>query len=302
MADRRGGITLVTHGALPVGAPDDRLLAAALGEREVAVRFAVWDDPAVDWTVTPLAVIRSAWDYHHAPSRWAAWIDAVAAATVLVNPPEVLRWSSDKRYLLDLLRRGVPCIPTEVVAPSESTDRGPLRAIAARRNWDHIVVKPAVGASAFGVRRFEGESPGEEAEAHLRDLLRRGPALVQPYLDPGSSRAEHSLVYLAGEFAHAFSKPAFSVDATGTTVVAPYRPSLEERELATMALDAARDAVAVRHGRNLAVSFAYARVDLIESREGPLLMELELVEPDLALRLEARAKSRFADLLASLVD
>ena len=75
----------------------------------------VWDDPAVDWAGFDLVVVRSTWDYVPRRDELLAWSEGVAAVTALANPPDVLRWSTDKRYLADLSSAGVPCVATVVL-------------------------------------------------------------------------------------------------------------------------------------------------------------------------------------------
>ncbi len=47
---------------------------------------------------------------------------------------------------------------------------------------------------------------------------------------------------------------------------------------------------------------AYARVDLVPSDDGPLVLELEVVEPDLGLRLDREATEAFVSALVTLLD
>jgi hypothetical protein len=246
----------------------------------------------MDWGASRIAVVRSAWDYYRQPGRWLSWITTVSTASILQNPSEVLHWNTDKRYLLDLVARGIDCIPTEFVHPGSWGSR-PLRSIVERRGWTDLIVKPAVAASAHGVRRFAGDAIACEGEAYLQTLLSRTPrpfpALVQPYLASIETVRERSLVFIAGSYTHAFTKPAFSTDATGGTVVEPHQPSVEELDLAARALAAAP-------ARSL-----YARVDIIPDALRPLLAELELIEPDLALRLSSEATEHLADALFALL-
>ena len=269
-------VTIVTHGGMPGGAPDDLVLADALAQQGALSRYAQWDDPDVCWADTPLAIVRSTWDYHRAPRRWLDWIERAGDQTRLVNSPTILRWNTDKRYLRALADAGVACVPTAFVEPAE---RASFRSILQERSWPDVVIKPAIGASASGTKRFTGETALADGETHLASLLVHGAALVQPYLDVVETERERSLVFIDGSFAHAFRKPAFNKDAAGSTVLDPYLPTTAELGLAKAALDAVPDRP------------SYARVDMVPATDGPLLMELELIEPDLGLRLnEATAE------------
>lgn len=272
-------MTIVTHRAKPAGVPDDRLLADALVALGASARFAMWDDASVDWAATPVTIVRSTWDYHFAPDRWLAWIDAAAGRTMLVNTAPILRWNTDKRYLRELAATGVACVPTVFVEPD---GRASLTSIMQDHGWTDLVAKPAIGASASGTRRFAGPDALVQGEAHLAQLLAGGAALVQPYVQEVEVERERSCVFIGGVFTHAFTKAAFNTDASGGTALRPYAPDAAELALAEAALDLAP------------TTPAYARVDMVPTARGPLLMELELIEPDLGLRLAPDAAVRLA--------
>jgi glutathione synthase/RimK-type ligase-like ATP-grasp enzyme len=272
-------ITIITHAAIPEGAPDDRMLENALVAQGARVRFAVWDDPDVDWAVTPLAIMRSAWDYHLSPVSWFAWIEHASRSTMMVNPPELLKWNTDKRYLGALAAAGVPVVPTAFLLPRDTCD---LTSILDERGWLDFIVKPAIGASASGVKRFAGPNARHLGAKHAKMLSQSEATLVQPYLEAVERERERSLVYINGDFSHAFCKQAFNTNATGGTKVTVHTPSKEELRIAG-------DALSV-----LKVVPIYARVDLILSEYGVVVMEMELIEPDLGLRIDTAAADRLA--------
>jgi glutathione synthase/RimK-type ligase-like ATP-grasp enzyme len=283
----RHDVAIVTHAGIPGGTMDDRALAAAVAELGARTRLAVWDDPAVDWHETRLAVIRSTWDYHLAPAAWFAWLDAVAEQTRLVNDPDLVRWNSDKRYLLDLESRGVAIVPTALVSRGARCD---LAALAAERGWKSIVVKPAIGASAKGAGRFGSAAPDRAAaQVHLELLLQAGDALIQPFQAAVETERERSLVFLGGVYSHAFSKPAFLTGTGDGAGEALHQATTAERALADALLAA------------VAAPVTYARVDLVPTPDGPHLMELELIEPDLGLRLHAPAAGQLAAAIVTLL-
>ena len=101
-------IAFVTYRALPQLSDDDRLAVAELRHHDIAVESAVWDSPLVDWSVYDALVIRSVWDYHLRPREFETWLALVERLGVpLWNPASLVRWSMDKRYLLDLAERKI---------------------------------------------------------------------------------------------------------------------------------------------------------------------------------------------------
>jgi hypothetical protein len=263
-------VTLAIHRDLPAGTTDDRLLADALMAAGARVRLAVWNDSRVEWRQAARTAIRSTWDYHLQPAGWFDWLDAVERATTLVNPAGVVRWNSRKRYLLDLERAGVAIVPTLHVAAGARCD---VVAATAARGWTEVVIKPEIGASAKGAQRFATGAIAVHAQAHLDALLARADALIQPFQPAVDDERERSIVVIDGAVSHAFTKPPFMQgvgDGLGETL---HPPTAEELALAERA-------VAAVPGR-----VTYARVDMVPTPAGPRLMELELIEPDLGLRL-----------------
>jgi hypothetical protein len=276
---------------------DDDLppLLAALGEAGLDAAVADWDDPEVDWTGFRLALLRSTWDYAERFAEFLAWADRTANLTTLVNPPPVIRWNTDKHYLRDLARAGVPTVPTRFVEPGE-------RAAAAlegflREEIEEWVVKPAVGAGSRDAARY---ARGEDraASEHIERLLDAGRSvLLQPYLDQVDLHGETALIYFTGRFSHAIRKGPLLRRATAPTDalfaaehITPRMPGADELQVAERALAALPFAAPL-----------YARVDLIRSADArPCLLELELTEPSLFFAHAAGAAGRFAELCTQL--
>lgn len=268
-AGDRADVTIVTHSASPYGALDDELFGTSLQRCGLSVRFTVWNDPQADWTVSPLTVIRSTWDYYRHQQEWKFWLETVRSKTSLQNSVDVVLRNSDKCYLKDLSARGINCIPTLFVDQGSEVS---LIEICKQCDWKDVVVKPGVAASAFGAARFSGEQIETAGEAHLQQLSGRGGVLVQPYLSNVETSLERSLVFVSGKFVHAYTKRAFNANSSGTTTIQRYNATSQEIDFALSALHAFV-------GETL-----YARVDLLPDAAGPVLMELELIEPDLGLR------------------
>lgn len=85
------------------GDPDDAGLVAALRQRGLHARWLSWDDP--ETRQADLVILRATRDYARRLDEFLAWTTSVPN---LLNPPAVVAWNSDARYLADLARRGVP--------------------------------------------------------------------------------------------------------------------------------------------------------------------------------------------------
>jgi glutathione synthase/RimK-type ligase-like ATP-grasp enzyme len=264
---------------------DDGLLEEALRARGCEARSVVWDTDGADWGGFDLCLVRSTWDYHDKHREFLAWAQRVEAASALHNPAELIAWNSDKTYLRKLAAGGGRIVPTVWVGRGEEVD---LDELLADEGWDEAVVKPTVDLGARNLRRVRA---GKGSSA-LDEVLRRGEAMVQPFLPSLEERGELSLVYLEGGFSHAVRKrPAagdFRVQSIWGGTVARTEPSPEEVELAERAL------------AQLQEPPLYARVDLVAGPDNePCLIELELIEPNLYLSEYLPGVGALADAVAA---
>jgi len=275
---------LLTAESLPAGAEDADTapLAAALLERGARTTVLPWTTSAADWPDdADLAVVRSTWDYTTNLPQFLRFLDDLS--TPVANPAGVIRWNSHKGYLTELVGRGVPVVPVVLVRqgdPLEIPDMGA----------ETIVVKPAVSAGARGVGLFPaGSSGGSE---HLEQLLLTGDALIQPF-QPAVYDGERSLIFFGGVYSHAVRK----IPAAGDFRVQPRHGGRNVKHSPTTAeLRAAQQAV-----DSIDVPLLYARVDLVTATAGPLLMELELIEPALFLDVVPETAGRLADATLAIL-
>ena len=275
-------VALATCSYFPEGDVDDEGgLPAAIGGEAV---WAVWDDPAVDWSSFDLVVLRSTWDYQGRRDEFLVWADGIGDR--LVNPPDVIAWNTDKRYLRELAGAGLPVVETALVEPGE--------AFAAPDG--EYVVKPTISAGSRDTARF---GPGDRARAAaLVEAIHASgrTAMVQPYVASVDVRGETALLFFDGAFSHAIHKgPLLEPGAEPTSdvfaaeTIEPREPSAAEREVAERILAWATD----RFG-----ALTYARIDLVEDASGaPLLLELELTEPSLFFGGDAGRLSEFASAI-----
>lgn len=276
-------IALATYERAPTLAMDEPLLVPALESLGAVAEPAVWSDASVDWRTYDAVVIRSCWDYHRRLGEFLDWLDRLEREGVRVfNPPGLVRWNADKRYLLDLSARGVAVIPTMIVPRGGAAD---VERTIAAEDWSRFVIKPAVSASGYETHALH--APLDE---HARDAVARvtslGDALLQPFADEVSRNGELSFIFIDGAFSHAALKRPrsgeFRVQVEHGGTVIPHEPAASVVSQAERVLRALGDVP------------LYARVDGIARGNALLLMELELIEPNLMFRLSSEAPRRMA--------
>ncbi|HEY4176867.1 MAG TPA: hypothetical protein VGM90_08550 [Kofleriaceae bacterium] len=272
-------LRIATCKELPEVDVDEAPLGRALAAAGIRAALLAWDDPSVDWDAPIPTLLRSTWNYALHVGAFLDWIERVARAAPLWNPPQIIRGNVHKAYLLDLAKRGVPTVPTQLLTRVPSADE--LSVLAGR-----VVIKPEVGAGSLGTRLFEIPRDIDAALAHLATLTSGGAALIQPYVASVDDYGERSLVWIDGELSHAIRKtPRFSGDSE--SVSGPFPIADDERALATAAL------------APYAEQLLYARVDLARDADGaPQIMELEMVEPSLFFARQPGSVEKFVNALS----
>jgi glutathione synthase/RimK-type ligase-like ATP-grasp enzyme len=277
-------VAFVTWSGGPDLSADDRLAADACAARDIQVEAVPWD-VARDWTRYDAIVIRSTWNYHLQPAEFATWIDRCEAAGCrLWNPPAVLRWNMDKRYLLELGAAGL-LVPETVVVPQGSIVG--LDDVLREQGWTDAVVKPVVSASAFQTFRA-GHANGDgqaSAQAAFSEAVAARDMLVQKFV-PEITAGELSLMFFGGRFSHAVRKVPpdreFRVQEEFGGQVSAIAPDTET-------LGTCETALSYVPGPTL-----YARIDGVTTDRGFEVIEVEVIEPSLFLRHDPAAATRFA--------
>ena len=246
----------------------------------------------VSWTAAPapdadLHLALLAWGYHFAPDRWRAALATWPMSSPLLNPPALLAWNTDKRYLAELERAGVPVVPTRFV---DRPDAQEIARAAEAFGTVELVVKPRVSAGAHATLRVKA---GGDTDA-LGAAGETGAAMIQPFLRAIQGEGELSLLVFGGVATYAVAKRAaqgdFRVQVQHGGVYAAVPITEEMRDLAAAALAACPQTP------------AYARVDMVRDADGHLrLMELELIEPDLYLGHAPDSGAAFAEAVLARV-
>ncbi|MBZ5721764.1 MAG: hypothetical protein LAO03_15405 [Acidobacteriia bacterium] len=281
-------IVCATCESLPNLTDDDQAVIRPLADRRIQASVGVWSDATFPWLSADAVLIRSCWDYHRRTREFLDWVVSLENAGVrLWNAPDAIRWNTDKTYLRDLERKGVPVIPT--LWPETSVR---LRDKLHELGWQKAVVKPRISASAY-LTRVTSTEDANEAQPLFEDLLRGPGVMVQQFIDRVLTQGEWSLMFFAGAYSHAVIKTPKAGDFR---VQHDHGGGERNAEPPAYVIEAAARAVRAVESAPL-----YARVDGVESDGQLLLMELELIEPALFLRSSPHAAERFAESIAALL-
>ena len=261
---------------------DDRAIPV-FADRGWTVEVIPWSQPDVDWTRFDAVIVRSTWDYQTSTDRFFGVLESIVSAGVpLFNDLDLMRWNADKRYLAELAERGIAVVPTLFGKGFEAGDE---RLFAEVLESDSLVIKPIVGANAD--RTWRLDSPEDRMTA--AGSFAADDFMVQVFVRSVPEEGEVSLFFFDGVYSHAIRKQPragdFRVQEEHGGHISAFSPSED-------VLAAARRVLDVVDGSPL-----YARVDMVRGNDDPewWLMELELIEPSMYLRMDPGAADRFAD-------
>ena len=270
--------------------PDDVHLMQFLRENGLEPTPASWNDPTVDWSGFDAILIRTTWDYFRHYAEFLAWLARIEHLGVpTINPVPLLRWNSDKRYLLQLPVHGVDVIPTHV---ARAADLG--TALSAMQGA-HVVIKPTVSGTAWHTVRGIVGTPA--LSVAISDLPQQMDYLIQPFLQEIEREGELSLLFFGGTFSHAVRKrPAandYRVQSEFGGSVEVITPGADVIAAAERALTAVAQ-LGYQGG-------SYARIDGVMSAGRFLIMEIEMIEPALYFGENKEAARRFAEVITQRV-
>ena len=280
----------------PLFTHDDQIAVDYLTEKGFLVSPIIWGT-SIEKILEDnydLIIIRSPWDYmSSAENRTAfmAWLKELSLAKVPVqNPIEIIRWNIDKHYLQDLSQVGVPTVPTKFIYPKEK-----ICVLKKFEELGPIVLKPSISAAAHDTYLIQDAPTAAEFNEYFHKIRNTRCFLLQTFLPSVLDPGEWSLIFINHEYSHSILKKPqpgdwLVQDELGGSVHWKQANS----NIVDIAKAAFRNIVPAYKKKNKYhsnyLSILYGRVDIIESRKGPLISEIELIEPELFF-LDRRHKS-----------
>ncbi len=244
----------------------------------------VWRDPEIDWNVYDAVYLCTAWDYPQHLDEFIAVLQNIEnSAAMLINEMSLLQWTLRKTYLRDLESRGADIVPSLWCSDIDAED---MSSWFTTHATDTVIIKPEVGANAHDT--FVLKNPVSlETQAAMSTTFQGRAFFVQPFIESIRTEGEYSLFYFGGEYSHAILKTPREGD---------YR-SQEEHGAQIVSVQPSEQLLAA--GRTVLSEVSpqpvYVRVDFVRAADNRfLVMELELIEPALYLRMDDLAATRFA--------
>lgn len=243
-----------------------------------------WRSTGVEWDAYDAVYICTPWDYPDDPEAFLALLETIdRSMAILVNDISLVRWTIPKTYLRDLESRGAAVVPSLWY---DVFDADLLPGFFDAHQTDRIIIKPVVSTNAHNTFLLEKNVPATVAE-QLEQTFSNRPFVVQPFIENVKGEGEYSVFFFCNEYSHAILKIPNDEDFRvqeehGARIIA----AEPERAL----LETAANVLKLVQPMPV-----YARCDFLRGPDGRfLLMELEVIEPSLYLRMDKAAPIRFA--------
>ena len=249
--------------------PDDALLCESFNSLGHEAQIVCWDDEDINYTQYDCAIVRACWDYDRRLSEFLGVLSHINRQTALFNSYPVILENTNKRYLLELEKSGVPIVPSIFFDDIEK--------LYVPDEWHKLVVKPAVSASGKDTS-LHLATDIDSIQAAAAEILNQGKSiLLQEYLPSVEEYGERSSVIIAGRTTFTMKK----TPKTGGFLVHIHHGGSYTK------VDIAEDEKRFLELLLSKISIVplYMRVDYLRRSDNTIcLLELEQIEPNLYLR------------------
>lgn len=237
----------------------------------------------IDWNDFAAVIIRTTWDYQDSPNEFLRALRKIDESKALLqNSLRTVEWNLSKEYLRDLENKGVKIVPT--IWGEKKPTENDFDSWLEHFQTDEIIIKPIISATAqdtFRLKKFD---------QNLAEVFKARKYLVQPFMPNIVSEGEFSLFYFGGIFSHTILKTPKEKD---------FRVQEEHGGIITAVSPPEKLLKTAEKVLNLIEPIPlYARIDFVRDEQDDFcLMELELIEPALYLRMDENAPQFFAETI-----
>ncbi|MFA5420322.1 MAG: hypothetical protein WC341_17850 [Bacteroidales bacterium] len=267
-------LLFLTSFEMPDLLPYDQETIKRLSEQSTAVDILDWEkviytDPA-KLSRYKAILIRTIWNYYKKPESFIEMLDFCEENNLpLLNPVDIVRWNMDKRYLQELQNDGIELIPTEFIFNHHKN----VFQKALKRGWQKMVLKPMISGGSYHTFVITDQEENQFNEL-MAEFYQNRPYLLQEFI-PEIANGEISTLCFANGYSYSIKKVPQAGDYRvqfnygGQYHVCPVDPQIQ--------------AIAQQIQERFNSTTLYQRVDGVWKDGHFLLMEVELIEPDLYL-------------------
>lgn len=273
---------------MPNMLPYDLEVIKLLSDKGVNTKVIIWDEllksnPSI-LSHYDLVLFRTIWNYYKNIEEFKQLLDFLEESnTPVINPVDIVRWNMDKKYLIELQNEGFDIIPTIFNFGEAASFENALS-----KGWKKMILKPMISAASyhtFVIDMYEKD----RFENLIKDYYIDRPFMLQEFI-PEISDGEISTITLTVPSNK--NQDDFSYSVTKVPKKGDYRVQFNYGGVYSIGevdpiIKNISEQITKRFGNRL----LYQRLDGLWRNGKFMIMEIELIEPDLYLNLSNEALS-----------
>lgn len=253
---------------------DDILLKQELNKNKINASIIAWDEEH-DYSKYDLIIIRSIWGYEENIELFENFLNTLTKNNVkILNSVSIMQNNYYKEKQFELLDKyDIPHIKT-VFIHEKCKD---IVALVKENIEDEMIIKPSISASGKNTYLLNSKNERKniislnEVNSKYKEINKTTSLMLQPFIKE-IDEGEISLVYIEGKFSHAVKRfPSVFNENKGISYITNVPKSLLELGYKVLEIKEYQGAL-------------YERIDVVKINKEYIVMELELVEPDIFIR------------------
>ena len=249
---------------------EDLLLKQELIKNNIGTEIISWEDKSIDYSKFDCLILRSAWGYQDKYLEFKQWLQMIKNKNILLlNYPDIIINNIQKNKQFNILKNNnIPFIDTDFVYNEEDLlekiDSNPL-----------AVIKPVISGSGENTYLIK-----QENLSNLRNILNElnnvfiqndNGIMIQPYIN-GIENGEYACVFIDGINTHNMLRfPGVFSEKKRSIYLSNIPHCVKKLAYDVSKLEEFAD-------------YLYMRVDIVLQDGNPIIMEVELAEPDLLFK------------------
>lgn len=256
---------------------DDLLIKKYLLKSGFNVDIIAWED-SNDLSKYDAIIIRSIWGYEKQIIKFEEFLNKIPSSTKLINSRNIVNANYHKDIQLHLLDKyNIPHIPTSIIDINCNNIEKQIKLLGYQNDF---VIKPSISASGGHTYLISNNSSRHNVIKYnqintiYNNINIQTKLLIQPFY-PQIDDGELSIVYINNMPVYALKRYPKVLNSTSKVEYLPIEDVDKKAILLGNKISKIKE-----YKDNL-----YFRVDMLKINNDYLIMEVELVEPDLFIRL-----------------
>lgn len=268
---------------------EDLYLKHSLNKQNCKVDIISWEDKTIDYSKYDLIIIRSIWGFQENKTKFENWLNMLETQKIKVlNPINVIKNNYDKEIQFNILNKyNIETIKTFFL-PINKNIKSRILNLKANNDLENnlIVLKPTISEGSkdvylVGDNRYEFNNIIDINEVYNKYKNNKSKLMVQPFMKEIFD-GEYSICCINNKITHGIIK--YKNAFTKTNMI-KYIPA---DKIDHKIIEIVNNILNIKEYKdNL-----FLRIDFIKQKKKFLVMEVELLDPNLFLEFIADRKKR----------